>query len=694
MPLLFSLLFNNLSAWWLLPCLIFGFGLAWLLYQKSNIDQRNLKLLLFSLRGFLISALAFLLLSPLLKYVQNNLEKPLIIIAQDASSSILTGANKGFDSVKYHQDLNNLQSALAKNYDVEVLNFGDVVNAGFNFKQSEKATNFTSLFTYIKNQFPDRNIGSLIMATDGIYNRGDNQLSNVENSKYPIYTIALGDTLAKKDVVVEPVNYNNLVYLGNSYEIEVPLSAFKAKNSNTVLRISTSDGQSKSQTINFNTDNYRKSFKIVLEAKKKGLQKIIIEASAIQNELSVKNNKQIIYVDVIDSKEKILLLANAPHPDISAIKQAIETKQNYDVKLAFADDLPASIADYGLIIFHNLPSNTNPISNLSAQAVQKSRWFIIGEQTNLTALNQQQNLINAVNRNGLQEYLASFNPTFTSFTLTEEATNSLSNLAPLVAPFATYGLKSEANNLFNAQIGSVKTTAPLLTFSNNNGVKTAALIGEGIWRWRLEDFEKNENHAAFDEFISSTVQYLSAKDDKRKFRVNPVKNRFPESENIQINAELYDDAYNLNNEPDVSLDVKGKLGNKYSFLMSRVGNSYQLNAGFLPADEYTFEAKTKLGKANFKQDGQFLVEEINVELLQTTANHQLLFNMASLSGGKMVYPAQIKSLEDLLTKNEKIKTISYEEKSYESLINLKWIFFLLILILSLEWFLRKRNGAI
>jgi hypothetical protein len=68
--------------------------------------------------------------------------------------------------------------------------------------------------------------------------------------------------------------------------------------------------------------------------------------------------------------------------------------------------------------------------------------------------------------------------------------------------------------------------------------------------------------------------------------------------------------------------------------------------------------------------------------------------MANLSGGQMVYPVQIKSLEDLLTKNEKIKTLSYEEKSYESLINLKWIFFLLILILSIEWFLRKRNGAI
>ena len=80
--------------------------------------------------------------------------------------------------------------------------------------------------------------------------------------------------------------------------------------------------------------------------------------------------------------------------------------------------------------------------------------------------------------------------------------------------------------------------------------------------------------------------------------------------------------------------------------------------------------------------------------MQTTANHQLLYNLAAQSGGKMVMPNQISSLKDIIPKNEKVKTISYEENSYENIINLKWIFVILILLLSLEWFLRKRNGAI
>ncbi|MBK0383440.1 hypothetical protein I5M32_10755 [Pedobacter sp. SD-b] len=692
--MLISLLFNDLSAWLIIPCLFLGGGFAWLLYQKSNLDDKNLKTILFATRFLTISVLSFLLLAPLLKSVKQRLEKPLIIIAQDASASISIAANPNFDSLKYHQDFKQLAKQLSKDYDVKVLNFGDGVNAGFQFNQDQKQTDFSQLFSYIKNQYINQNIGALIFASDGIYNRGASPVSENNKQLFPIYTVALGDTIPKKDLVVSPINYNNLVYLGNDHEIEIPVSAFMAKGLNSVLKITTNDGQSKNIALNIDKENWNKTFKINLETKKKGIQKIVVQAAAIKNELTTQNNTQTIFVEVLDGKEKILILANAPHPDIAAIKQAIENNKNYEVKVAFADDLPKNIKDYGLIIFHDLPSVDHPINQVFEQANQKSKWFIIGNQCNTSALSQKQNLLNISGQSVSQEYLSVLNQDFTAFSLNDSTKTALNNLAPLNAPFGNYSLKLPGSILFYQQVGNVKTNAPLLAFANDAGVKTAILTGEGIWRWRLEDFEKNENHDAFDELISKSVQYLSAKDDQRKFRVYPSKNRFADNEQVILNAELYDDAYNLNNQPDVNIDIKGKSGKKYSFLFSRMGKSYQLNAGFLPADEYTFEAKTKLGKNNFTATGSFLIEQLNIELMQTTANHQLLYNMAKTSGGEMVQARNLKKLAELIPKNEKVKTISYEEKSYDSLINLKWVFATIILLLSIEWFLRKRNGAI
>ncbi len=533
----------------------------------------------------------------------------------------------------------------------------------------------------------------MVFASDGIINRGSNPIESVKNSKWPVYSIALGDTIPKKDLVLSQVNYNNIVYLGNNHQLEIQVSAFKAKGVKSFINVITNDGQNKSTAFNVDNEEWRKTFNINIEARKKGVQKITIAVGKVPGELSAQNNAQTIFIDVLDGREKVLILADAPHPDISALKQAIETNKNYEVKVAFADAIPANINDYGLIIFHSLPSLSHPISQVLAQSASISRWFIVGTQTNTSALSQQQNLLNISTGKVSQEYFANINKSFYAFSLDDETKEALTVLAPLTAPFGNYSLKSAGIVLFNQKVGNIATLAPLLSFGDDEGSKIAFLTGEGIWRWRLEDFEKNENHTAVDDLISKTVQYLSSKEDKRKFRVYAAKTRFSENEHVILNAELYNDSYELINEPDVSINLKSE-GKNYSFLFSKVGKSYQLDAGYLPSGEYAFEAKTVLGKVQYKANGQFLVEELNVELMQTTADHQLLYNLSSQSGGKMVYPNEINSLKALILNNEKVKTISYEEKTYINLIDFKWIFAFLILSLSLEWFIRKRNGAI
>jgi hypothetical protein len=114
----------------------------------------------------------------------------------------------------------------------------------------------------------------------------------------------------------------------------------------------------------------------------------------------------------------------------------------------------------------------------------------------------------------------------------------------------------------------------------------------------------------------------------------------------------------------------------------------------LPAGEYSYTAKTNLGKVSHQADGQFVVTEQQTEFKQSLANHQLLFTMAGQNGGKMLFPDQLKDLPGMIRANETVKTISYEDRKYEELINIKFIFFLIVALLSIEWFSRKRNGEV
>lgn len=219
-------------------------------------------------------------------------------------------------------------------------------------------------------------------------------------------------------------------------------------------------------------------------------------------------------------------------------------------------------------------------------------------------------------------------------------------------------------------------------------------MGEGIWKWKLEEAKNEQNLPLVDEIITKAVQYLSVKDDKRKFKVYSSKSTYEENENIVLNAVLYNDAYEAVNTPDVKVQLKNSEGKVYNYTFSKFGVTYRLDAGALPQGNYTYVANTSLGSNNYTASGAFYVNALIAEYQQTTANHQLLFTMAQQSGGKFYSPNDIAKIADELEKSGQVKTISYEDRRYEELISLKWLFAFIVLLLATEWFLRKRNGEV
>ena len=64
------------------------------------------------------------------------------------------------------------------------------------------------------------------------------------------------------------------------------------------------------------------------------------------------------------------------------------------------------------------------------------------------------------------------------------------------------------------------------------------------------------------------------------------------------------------------------------------------------------------------------------------------------SGGQLFYKNQLDALEKAIDQNENIKPVIYKQNEVKELLNLKWIFFVILGLLSLEWFIRKWNGFI
>jgi hypothetical protein len=693
--LLFSITWGSVSGWWLPACLLLGLLYAWLLYrQPVNLGQK-VRYALFAARALVVAFIAFLLISPLIQSVNYKPEKPLVIIAQDNSQSINTFKTKGFDAPKLITDLSKIKNQLGDDYEVREFNFTRDINGGLATDFTGKQTDIAAALRGLNDRFVNQNIGAVILATDGSYNQGSDPQYEARNIKSNIYTIALGDTIARRDLLIGNVNYNKTAYLGNDFEIEVLAEAYQSKGENMRLTVTQDGRQVFNQIIAVTSNDFKRVVPVKLSADKKGIRKFSMRITPVSNELSVQNNDETIYVEVLDVKQKILVLYDGPHPDITVIKQAIEGNKNYEVKAGLVADLPAiKFSDYSLAILFQLTPNSYGL--LKDQLKGKTPvWFMAGGQTDVGSFNIQQKLIrlNIMGRLDMQEVFAQPVTDFASFTFSDSTWTKIAQFPPLMAPYGNYGV-SAGNVLFKQRIGSVPTSYPLLAFGNDNGKRVAVLTGEGLWRWNLAEFKTYGNHHALEELFSQSVQYLTANANSQRFRVYPAKNIFDEGESVLLNAELYNDALEPVNTPDVRINLKNTAGKNYSYLFSKNGSSYQLDAGALPVGEYTYAANTKLGDRLFNASGQLTVKPLNLELRQSAANHQLLRSIAKQSGGKMLYATQIDQLADLIRKNENIKTLVYENKHFSDIIDVKWLFFFILLLLSGEWFMRKREGEI
>ncbi len=691
-------LYTDYPLWFILFCFLAGAAYAFILYRnEKRFDETKpwVRISLPILRFLVVTLLAFFLLSPLLRNISTTIEKPILIFAQDNSESVVFGKDSSYYKNEYRKSVSDFILKLSDKYDTNNYSFGDVVHGGLGFEFKDKQTDISSLFDELETRFSNRNVGAVVIASDGLYNKGQNPVYASLKDKFPVYTIALGDTTIRKDLVLAKVLHNRLAYLGNKFPIEIQITAKELSGKTSTCTVSKVGEVLFTQQISITNNKFNLSIPVLLDAKAIGLQRYSIRLSSVEGEITIANNARDIFVDVLDGRQKILILADAPHPDVSAIKTSLELKEGYEVQSSLAADFNKPVAGYDLIILHQLPSAKNNIDNILAQIDKENIpvLFVLGSQTLVGAFNKAQPDLQLPAASGkLNDVAPVLAKDFSLFTTSNELRSYASRFSPLQSPFGNYKGSALKSVLFYQQIGLVESDIPLLFFSQEAVQKRGYLCGEGIWRWRLQDFADHGNHLLFDELILKTVQYLAVKEDKSLFKVIS-KNNYYENESISFDAELYNESYELINDPEVSLVISDEKDKKYSFVFTKTNNSYHLDAGVFPVGNYKYEAKTKVGANLFSSKGEFSVAELQMEITNTVADHQLLYSLSKKNGGDMYYPVQLDKLAEVLLSSEDIKPISHSEKKLSDLINLKWIFFLLLILISLEWFIRKINGA-
>jgi len=676
------------SSWLLVfACLVFAALVATLLYFKNKKNEEvSLKItwLLFTLRFLSSFLISILLLHILLRQYKNETEKPLILLAIDNSSSIVSGKDSSSVKKAINEQIPLLKAELDKSYETKMIQFGQeakTINTSINF--SDKETDFDKLFEDVETNYANQNIGAMIVLSDGIYNKGANPSNNIAKIKFPVYGIGVGDTTQYKDLLIQKIEHNEVAYLGNNFLVEVIVASKKITNQNVNLQLRYKNKVIATKPVFISNNNFLATVVFTLSAEQKGLQQYSAIISSIEGEKNLSNNQFDFLIDVIDNKEKIALISTAPHPDIAAIKDAIESKSNYSLECFESVNFNASVKSFALLILEGY--NNNQLKLINECKNNGVPFLIVNPQStdNLPGVK-------------LNVSLSRFNETecyvdenFTLFNISKELKNFIKEAPALKTHFGKYISTNSSHTLVKQKIGQIETDNPILIFSDYNGCKCATFIGDGLWKWRFRNFAEKGNHELFNELMSKTIQYLSVKSDKSFFRIR-LPNKINENEALEVEAELYNQSYEAINEPDIRFELFDAEKHQFNYTFSKKSNGYFLNIGLLKPGTYTYKATVNFNQNVLVKQGQIIVNEVVLENINLVANHQLLANLANKTNGKMYQLNQIQLLAADILKNQNIKPITYSEIQESYLIDLKWLIALIVILLSAEWFLRKR----
>lgn len=697
-------MFTEYSTWFILLICVFAISLAYFQYfYKANVKTsftKKQRYILSILRFLGIFLILLLFISPVKRIKNRQIEKPTIVILQDNSASLKNHNLSDKQAEEYLKNLQKLSDELKKDYNIVRMSFGHKINELKDNETYDKiikfndfATNLNSALERVSEEYSSENLSAMILATDGIATEGENILNNADNFSCPIYTIAMGDTTIQKDICISNIQYNKVVFLGADYPIELTIKADKAINESSALFMTKDGRTSQIKKLKIIDNNYSTIVPLKLNSKKPGVEKISFYIKELNGETNKINNRKNIFIEVLDTKKQILILASAPHPDISAIKTALQNNENYTIMIS-TDLIDRNTTPYDLIILHNLPNSSSSMNIIKKLLEQnKNLLFIVGQDVNSQYFNALKTGISIADLSTtMNQTLPVYNSTFSLFNVSEDITDVLKNMSPMLSKTAKYSVNATIKTLLFQKIGSVTTDYPLIAFNNSEQKHIGFIFGENIWRWRLQNYLLNNSTSAIDDLILKTAQLLSNKQNNSKFRIEK-KDIYLQKEDIILSAQLYNDNYELINEPEVIIKIIGK-GNSGTYNFAKDNNAYTLNIGSLPEGEYSFIASTEYDGKKYYERGNFVVSAENMELMNLTAKHNMLYTLSAKTNAQLVYPLDVFTLKEIIQKNESIKPIIHINIENKKFISLWWYWLMIILALGTEWFLRKYWGKI
>jgi hypothetical protein len=651
-------------------------------YYKAE-NKSKLILFLAFLRFISIFGVLLLLINPIITKNSTEIVKPLLSVVVDNSSSIVA-LNADKTSVEVYQALVN-DKRLQEKFDVQSYRFDSEFQESdiFDFKGTQ--TNLDLIATNLKKNNRNK-IFPAVIITDGNQTSGNDYVYSFDTSN-KVFPIVLGDTTKVLDLKINQLNVNKYAFYKNKFPVEVFLQYSGGKNISADLTISQGNSVFAKEKITFTSSKKTAVINVLLTANKVGSQVFKATISSNEKEINTYNNNKNFAIEVMDQKTNIAIISSINHPDIGSLKRAIESNSQRKVTVFKPQEIK-QLRDYDVLIIYQPTAEFKRVFEENKSAGINT-FIITGTNTDFSYLNQQQNSLEFKMSNQKEDYLAAFNPQFNLFALDNI---EFENFPPLENKYGTAAVTGNVSVLLYSKIRNLETNLPLMAFGETQGRRTAFLLGENIWKWRLQSHVENQSFDKFDIFIDKTIQFLASNNSKKSLVVNH-ESFYNSGEAIEISAQYFNKNYEFDEKARLGISLvntETKEVKNYELLKS--DNFYKVNLDGLIAGNYKFSVKELNSMTSYS--GRFEILDFDIEKQFVNPDFEKLKQLATQTSGKAYLSNQVDSLIKSLLEDEDYKAIEKNNSTRTPLIDWSWLCLFIGLTLAAEWFVRKYNGLL
>ena len=240
--------------------------------------------------------------------------------------------------------------------------------------------------------------------------------------------------------------------------------------------------------------------------------------------------------------------------------------------------------------------------------------------------------------------------------------------------------------------------APLLTIGRFGKGRTLALMSDDAWRWNfiaVGNKETPQNHL---KLVRQAVRWLAQEPSFEQVQLRPIAAVQP-GEKSQIKLKVLKDDFTPTRQASVQLRVFGPEGEPTVVSASADSEEGEYTGEFIPTKEGTHrvEAEASLGgKVLGKDRGSFTAAFSYGETDDGLPRLDLLKQIAENSKGEYfsINDWNDKALEKIAAKLETIAPSQLVEQRQTRLWSTLWPFAIVLALLSVEWWMRRKWGLI